>query len=83
MTNLLTFYFDMYFTEIIIGTLVLSILVVLISIFYVLFSSPGSSSVKKTQKNKIKKIKYTKEFLKGVNGIDLDLKIDTKKTSTK
>lgn len=83
MTNLLTFYFDMYFTEIIIGTLVLSILVVLISIFYVLFSSPGSSPVKKTQKNKIKKIKYTKEFLKGVDGIDLDLKIDTKKTSTK
>tara|TARA_B110000003_G_scaffold227580_1_gene228902 strand:+ start:180 stop:413 length:234 start_codon:yes stop_codon:yes gene_type:complete len=77
----------MYFTEIIIGALVLSILVVLISIFYVLFSSPGSSPgsspVKKTQKNKIKKIKYTKEFLKGVNGIDLDLKIDTKKTSTK
>ena len=29
------------------------------------------------------KIKYTKEFLKGVDGIDLDLEIDTKKTSTK
>ena len=86
MTNLLTFYFDMYFTEIIIGTLVLSILVVLISIFYVLFSSPGSLPIKKTQKNKknkIKKIKYSKEFLKGVDGIDLDLKIDTKKTSIK
>ena len=37
--------------------------------------------IKKLSKNKkLKKIKYTKQFLKGVDGIDLDLKVNNKKS---
>ncbi|MAS00301.1 MAG: hypothetical protein CMH24_02915 [Nitrosomonadales bacterium] len=83
MTNILTTYLNIYFTEIIVGILIFSIFIVLVSIFHVIFSNRDRSSTKKIKYTKVKKIKYTKEFLKGVDGIDLDLKIDTKKTSTK
>ena len=77
MANITQIYFDTYFTEIIIVILVLSIAVVVISIFYVLFSSTEKKVVKKqikVNKKKTKKIKYTKQFMNGVDGIDLDLK---------
>ena len=82
MTNIIETYLSVYFTEIIVGVLIFSIVVVLISIFYVLFSSKDDlvnkkSSVPRTKK--MKKMKYTKQFLKGVDGIDLDLKVGDKR----
>ena len=82
MVNIAQTYFDIYFTEIIVGTLVLSIAIVLVSIFYVIFSSTDDAVIKKAiikHTNKIKKMKYTKQFLKGVDGIDLDLNDGNKK----
>jgi hypothetical protein len=82
MANIVQTYFNIYFTEIIVGVLILSIVVVLISIFYVLFSTKDDVINKKlsVQKpKKLKKMKYTKQFLKGVNGIDLDLNVNNKK----
>jgi len=84
MASIVQTYFNIYFTEIIVAVLVLSIIIVLISILYVLFSKrddvinqkPKIKNIKNT-----KKMKYTKQFLKGVDGIDLDLKINHKKTS--
>ena len=84
MASIVQTYFNIYFTEIIVAVLVLSIIIVLISILYVLFSKRDDVINQKPKitniKNK-KKMKYTKQFLKGVDGIDLDLKINHKKTS--
>ena len=59
--------------EFIIGSVIASIAVVIISMLYVLVL-PNQKPTKIKAKHKPKKIKYTKEFLKGVRGIDLDLK---------
>jgi hypothetical protein len=72
--------FNIYFTEIIVGVLILSIIIVIVSIFYVIFSATDGTVIKKSIVKNTKKIKYTKQFLKGVDGIDLDLK-DKKKAS--
>tara|TARA_B100000787_G_scaffold84239_1_gene62038 strand:- start:217 stop:459 length:243 start_codon:yes stop_codon:yes gene_type:complete len=80
MVNIIQTYFSIYFTEIIVGVLIISIAIVLVSIFYVLFSSTDDAVIKKIVAKKIKKIKYTKQFLKGVDGIDLDLKVVNKKS---
>jgi len=71
--------------------LVLSIIIVFISILYVLLQAPENPNsnfktkklekkiTSKTQiKGKTKNIKYTKEFLKRVEGLDLELKENTK-----
>jgi hypothetical protein len=79
MVNIIQTYFSIYFTEIIVGVLIISIAIVLVSIFYVLFSSRDDAVIKKKVAKKIKKMKYTKQFLKGVDGIDLDLKAVNKK----
>ena len=47
MVNIAQTYFDIYFTEIIVGVLVLSIAIVLVSIFYVIFSSTDDAVIKK------------------------------------
>ena len=62
--------------------LVLSIIIVFISILYVLLQAPQNlntqSKRKKIgtarEKRKGKKVKYTKEFLRRVEGLDLELK---------
>jgi len=77
MINIAQKYFVTYFTEIIIIILVMSIAVVTISIFFVLFGSKEKKVIKKNikvNKKKTKKFKYTKQFMNGVEGIDLDLK---------
>lgn len=84
MANIIQTYFNIYFTEIIVGVLLISIVIVIISILYVIFGSKDDEVMKKLiVKNKkitknIKKTKYTKQFLKGVDGIDLDLKVNNK-----
>ena len=85
MVNIFQTYFNIYFTEIVIGILVLSIIIVLVSIFYVLFSAKNNGEIKRIKRiKKLKKIKYTKQFLSGVNGIDLNLNVEnTKKTIDK
>ena len=80
MASIIQTYFNIYFTEIIIGVLIISIVIVLVSIFYVLFSATDNAVTEKTIAKKIKKLKYTKQFLKGVDGIDLDLKVVKKKS---
>ena len=80
MTTTIQTYFNIYFTEIIVGVLIISIVIVLISIFYVIFGATDNVVIKKTIAKKIKKMKYTKQFLKGVDGIDLDLKVEKKKS---
>ena len=75
-------YINIYFTEIILGVLIFSITIVLISIFYVLLSGTDDEVIKKSRiknQKKIQKMKYTKQFIKGVDGIDLDLKVSNKK----
>ena len=84
MANIVQTYFNIYFTEIIVGVLIFSIVIVVISIFYVLYSSTDDAANKKTiakKTKKIKGIKYTKQFLKGVDGIDLDLKVNNQKNT--
>ena len=80
MASIIQTYFNIYFTEIIIGVLIISIVIVLVSIFYVLFSATDNAVTEKTIAKKRKKLKYTKQFLKGVDGIDLDLKVVKKKS---
>lgn len=77
-------YFNLYFTEIILVVLLISIAIVIVSILYVLNSSANAPIIHKTMKNKTHKtkMKYTKQFLKGVDGIDLDLKSRSKKESS-
>lgn len=72
-------YFLSHTTEFVIGALSLSIGIVFISIIFVLFDKPVSAGEAKLHKNKNKnkkelKIKYSKEFLRRVKGIDLDLR---------
>ena len=59
-------------SEFVLGILIISIAVVIISMAYVLVLSKAPS--KKRSAPKRKKMKYTKEFIQGVHGIDLDLK---------
>jgi hypothetical protein len=82
MVNIVQTYFNIYFTEIVVGILVISIAIVIFSIFYVIFTETDDKVIKKLivkNTKKIKKMKYTKQFLKGVDGIDLDLKVSDKK----
>jgi hypothetical protein len=82
MVNIVQTYFNIYFTEIVVGILVISIVIVIFSIFYVIFTETDDKVIKKLivkNTKKIKKMKYTKQFLKGVDGIDLDLKVSDKK----
>ena len=82
MTSIIQTYINIYFTEIIVGVLIFSITIVLISIFYVLLSGTDDEAIKKSRiknQKKIQKMKYTKQFIKGVDGIDLDLKVSNKK----
>ena len=84
MASIIQTYFNIYFTEIIVGVLVISIAIVIVSIFYVIYSSSEGKVIKKsilrnTKNTKdIKQIKYTKQFIKGVDGIDLDLNVNKK-----
>jgi len=81
MTTTIQTYFNIYFTEIIVGILVISIAIVIVSIFYVIYSSSEDKIIKKAilkNTKNIKRIKYTKQFIKGVDGIDLDLKVNKK-----
>ena len=71
---------NLYLSEFIVGILVISIIVVVMSIFHIVMSPVNTQSViskkiKPTRKqNKEPKIKYSKEFLKRVKGVDLDLR---------
>ena len=76
---------NLYLSEFIVAILIISIIVVVMSIFHIVMSPLDSKSVisgkiKQTKKQaKEPKIKYSKEFLKRVKGIDLDLKDQDKK----
>ena len=71
---------DLYLSEFIVAILIISIIVVVMSIFHIVMSPNDSQPViskkiKPTKKEtKEPKIKYSKEFLKRVKGVDLDLK---------
>ena len=73
-------FIDLYLSEFIVAILLISILIVVMSIFHVIMTSSDSKQAidKKIQParktNKETKIKYSKEFLSRVQGIDLDLK---------
>tara|TARA_Y100000748_G_scaffold274565_1_gene249740 strand:- start:350 stop:622 length:273 start_codon:yes stop_codon:yes gene_type:complete len=70
--------FITYTVEVVFGVLALSIGVVIISIIYVLiYNENGKPSVHKRnpkRKKKATKIKYSKDFLRRVDGVDLNLK---------
>ena len=81
MASIAQTYFDIYFTEIIVGVLVISIAILIVSIFYVLYNSSEDKGIKKSilkNTKTIKRIKYTDQFIKCVDGIDLDLKVNKK-----
>ncbi len=71
---------ELYLSEFILAILIISIIVVVMSIFHVIMTSNDkrqvvAKKIKLTKKqSKEPKIKYSKEFLKRVKGIDLDLK---------
>jgi len=71
---------DLYLSEFINGILIISIIVVVMSIFHIVMSPVDSQPViskkiKPTKKQtKEPKIKYSNEFLKRVKGIDLNLR---------
>ena len=71
---------DLYLSEFIVAILMISIIVVVMSIFHVVMSPVErkpeiSKKIKPTKKQtKETKIKYSKEFLKRVKGVDLDLR---------
>ena len=71
---------DLYLSEFIVAILIISIIVVVISIFHIVVTPADSKpeisrKIKPTKKpSKEPKIKYSKEFLKRVKGVDLDLK---------
>ena len=70
-------YFLTHTTEFVIGALSISIMIVFVSIVFVLFDRPALPQTDGHQtiiKKKELKIKYSKEFLSRVKGIDLDLK---------
>ena len=71
---------DLYLSEFIVGILIISIIVVVMSIFHIVMTPVDSRSLiskkikpKNKQTNEAK-IKYSKEFLKRVKGVDLDLR---------
>lgn len=71
---------DLYLSEFIVGILIISIIVVVMSIFHIVMTPVEgqpviSKKIKPTKKQtKEAKIKYSKEFLKRVKGVDLDLR---------
>ena len=71
---------DLYLSEFIVGILVISIIVIVMSIFHIVMIQVDSQSeisrkIKPTRKQtKEPKIKYSKEFLRKVEGVDLELK---------
>ena len=71
---------DLYLSEFIVAILIISIIVVLMSIFHIVMSPNDSQPVISKKIKPIKKekkelkIKYSKEFLNRVKGIDLDLR---------
>ena len=71
---------DLYLSEFIVAILMISIIVVVMSIFHVVMSpierKPEiSKKIKPTKKQtKETKIKDSKEYLKRVKGVDLDLR---------
>jgi len=71
---------DLYLSEFIVGILVISIIVIVMSIFHIVMiqvdsQSEISTKIKPTRKQtKEPKIKYSKEFLSKVVGVDLELK---------
>ncbi|MGY9053958.1 MAG: hypothetical protein ACKVH9_10450 [Rhodobacterales bacterium] len=70
-------YFLTHTTEFVIGALSISIMIVFVSIVFVLFDRPAlrqTAGHQTIKKKKELKIKYSKEFLRRVKGIDLDLK---------
>ena len=70
--------FITYTAEVIFSVLALSIGVVIISIIYVLiYNENGKPNVRKRNPKRTKKatiIKYSKDFLRRVDGVDLNLK---------
>lgn len=69
-------FLDLYLIEFIVGALVLSMTIVVISILYVIFQTDeleNSNTINSIPFKPDSKIKYSKEFLKRVKGIDLDL----------
>ena len=70
--------FITYTAEVVFGVLALSIGVVIISIIYVLiYNENGKTNLRKRNPKSTKKatkIKYSKDFLKRVDGVDLNLK---------
>ena len=70
--------FITYTAEVVFGVLALSIGVVIISIIYVLiYNENGKPSAHKRNPKRTKKatkIKYSKDFLRRVDGVDLNLK---------
>ena len=75
---------DLYLSELIVAILIISIIVVVMSIFHIVMTSTDSKpeiskKIKPTKKQlQEPKIKYSKEFLKRVKGVDLDLKDQNK-----
>ena len=73
-------FIDLYLSEFIVAILLISIVIVVMSIFHVIMTPSDSKQAidKKIQPakkpNKETKIKYSKEFLSRVKGIDLDLR---------
>ena len=71
---------DLYLSEFIMAILIISIIVVVMSIFHIVMTPTDSKpeisrKIKPTKKpSKEPKIQYSKEFLKRVKGVDLDLK---------
>ena len=71
---------DLYLSEFIMAILIISIIVVVMSIFHIVMTPTDSKpeisrKIKPTKKpSKEPKIKYSKEFLKRVKGVNLDLK---------
>ena len=56
MASTMQTYINIYFTEIIVGVLIFSIIIVLISIFYVLLSGTDDEVIKKSRIKNQKKI---------------------------
>ena len=69
----------LYLSEFIVAILIISIIVVVMSIFHIVMTPTDSKpeisrKIKPTKKpSKEPKIQYSKEFLKRVKGVDLDL----------
>ena len=67
---------DLYLSEFIVAILIISIIVVVMSIFHIVMTPVDSKPEinRKIKPTKEPKIQYSKEFLKRVKGVDLDLK---------